>query len=83
MSIYTIKRDPQRRLGGINHKWRCCKNGRGAIPNLKNPTFDQYPTFAWAPLIQIMDNMTEYENEESNEENSERKLIEDIAEEVI
>ena len=33
----------------------------------KHPNFDKYPMFQWAPVISIMDNMTENEDEESNE----------------
>ena len=36
--------------------------------------------FEWAPEITIMDYMTENEDEESNEENSESELIEEIME---
>ena len=30
---------------------------------LKHPTFDQYPVFEWVPVIPIMENMTENEEQ--------------------
>ena len=44
----------------------------------KQPTFDQYPMFYWTSVIKIMDNITETEYEESNEENSESELVEEL-----
>ena len=41
----------------------------------KQPTFDQYPMFEWAKVIPTMYNTKEDKDRESNEENSEGKLI--------
>ena len=42
----------------------------------KQPTFDQYPIFEWAPGIPILDDMTGNEDEGSDEENPEDELVE-------
>ena len=46
----------------------------------KQPTFEKYPMFEWAPEIPIMDDMTENKEEESNGEDYEIELIEYIVE---
>ena len=47
----------------------------------KRPTFDQYPMFEWAPGIPIFDDMIGNKDKESDEENPEDDLVEDISEE--
>ena len=48
----------------------------------KQPTFDQYPMFDWAPGIPILDNMKGNKDKGSDTENSEDKLKEEIFEEI-
>ena len=42
----------------------------------RQTTFDQYPIFEWAPGIPILDDMTGNEDEEYDEENSKKNILE-------
>ena len=48
----------------------------------KQPTFDQYTMFEWAPIIPILENMIGNEDKGSDEENPEDELVEEIVEEI-
>ena len=74
--------DEQKLLVQITHRLWSCKESRVTRKIEKQPTFDQYQIFEWAPGIPILEEMIGKEYELSDEENPKDEIVEEIVEDI-